>query len=59
MTVKSKNVVTKFPCGTIYVVGPAVFVGKMPAKAVGLDSPEVTEILEDLQAVLKAGNDRN
>jgi hypothetical protein len=60
MTVKSKNVVTKLPCGTIYIAGPPKFIGRFPVKSDPFTpDPEAEEMLEELQAVMKAGNTGN
>lgn len=58
MTVKSKNVVTKLAGGAIIVVGPPKFIGRFPVKSdpFAPPDPEAEEMLEELQAVIKAGN---
>lgn len=58
MSVKSKYTVTKFPDGTVYIAGPPEFVGKLPPPRKG-DDPEIQELFELAQAVLKAGDEKN
>lgn len=60
MSVKSKNIVTKLPGGTVYIVGPPKFVGRMPVKSPSAPlDPEIQEMVDELFAVVRAGDGRN
>jgi hypothetical protein len=59
VSVKSKHTVTKLPGGTIYIQGEPKYVGRLPPPLDATKDAEVLEMIEDLCAVLCAGDAKN